>query len=101
MTKEEQKDSGIDPRRYSDQYGFKRYLEALSERARCPKCYSKGSLAILVFKDEIQQTMECPDPECDFEKPFTELPTMKDIDETHEEWVARKKGEDAERLRIT
>ena len=80
-----------DPLRYSDRYGFKRDFEKLNEWARCPKCNE-----FLVFKDEARQILECPNPKCDFEKPFTKPPTMADIDETHEEWVARMKREEAE-----
>lgn len=56
------------PLEETDEYGYKKLFRELNKWARCPKDNS-----FLVWKDEKQETMVCPN--CGLEKPASPAPT--------------------------
>ena len=79
-----------EPEEPTDKYGLKRLIEKTIDYGFCPNC--KVSL---VYKDDTHKVLICPKG-CGFEK-SSEIPEDFHKIEPMEDWVARKKKEQAER----
>lgn len=77
-----------EPSEPTDKYGFKRRLEETIDYGFCPNCEVP-----LIYKDETRTTLVCP-LGCGFEK-SSEIPEYFRKLEPIEDWVARKKKEQA------